>query len=320
MAVSSPTTPGHTVERIPVAKLRNGHPLELTVHTIQGASEGPKLAMFGAIHGDEWLSSECVRQVVQSINPDEMTGTLVAVPVANPISYGSATRITPGDGMNLNRVMPGTTDGGAVSELLAAALCELLADGVTHFLDHHSAGNYATVDYSYMHENGADMSRAFGCHYLYDHDTYPNTTTAFTLAHGIPSVVTEIGGGLHDTKRWLDRYVDGSFNVMRQIGLLPGEVTPPPADQTIVTEIVTLRPVVGGMLEVEITNDQLGESVPKGTVLGRVIDPYDFTVLQVFEAPYDPTIMILSRAPVTVTDPGDYAFMVANGASARPAN
>jgi hypothetical protein len=320
MAVSSPTTPGHSVERIPVAKLRNGYPLELTVHTIKGASDGPKLAMFGAIHGDEWLSCECVRQVVQGINPDELSGTLVAIPVANPLSYGTATRVTPGDGMNLNRVMPGTVDGGAVSEQLAAALCTILADGVTHFVDHHSAGNYATVDYSYMHENGKEMSKAFGCRYLYDHDTYSNTTTAFSLDHGIPSVVTEIGGGLHDTGRWLSRYVDGSLNVMRQIGMLPGEVTPPPADQTIVTDIVTLRPNVGGMLEVEVTNDQLGESVPKGTVLGRVIDPYDFSELQVFHAPYDPTIMILSRCPVTVTDPGDYAFMVANGATARPAD
>jgi predicted deacylase len=276
--------------------------------------------MFGGIHGDEWLGCEAVRQIVKRIDPEELSGTLVCVPVANPISYGTATRVTPGDGMNLNRVMPGTRDGGTLSEQLAAALCGILADGVTHFVDHHSAGNYATVDYSYMHENGAEMSRAFGCRYLYDHDTYPNTTTDFTLSRGIPSVVTEIGGGLHDTARWLGRYVDGSLNVMRQIGMLPGEVTPPPADQTIVTTIVTLRPRFGGMLEVEVTNDRLGESVPKGTVLGRIIDPYDFSELEVFYAPYDPTILILSRCPVTVTDPGDYAFMVADGATARPAN
>lgn len=320
MAVSSPSTPGHTVARLPVTRLRNGHALEVTVHTITGVSDGPKLAMFGGIHGDEWLGCEAVRQVVQRVDPEELSGTLVCVPVANPISYGTATRVTPGDGMNLNRVMPGTSEGGAVSEQLAAVLCGMLADDVTHFIDHHSAGNYATVDYSYLHENGAEMSKAFGCRYLYDHDTYLNTTTDFTLGRGIPSMVTEIGGGLHDTPRWLGRYVDGSLNVMRQIGMLPGEVSPPPADQTIVTTIVTLRPHFGGMLEVELTNDQLGESVPKGTVLGRIIDPYDFSELEVFHAPYDPTILILSRCPVTVTDPGDYAFMVADGATARPAN
>lgn len=320
MAVSAPTTTGHTVTRLPVTKLRNGQSLELTVHTVTGASEGPRLAMFGGVHGDEWLGCEAVRQIVQRIDPQQLSGTLVCVPVANPISYGTATRVTPGDGMNLNRVMPGVATDGAPSEQLAAALCGILADGVTHFIDHHSAGNYATVDYTFMYENGAEMSKAFGCRYLYDHDTYVNTTTAYSLGHGIPSIVTEIGGGLHDTDRWLSRYVEGSLNVMREIGMLPGEVTPPPADQTIISTMVTLRPHFGGMLEVEVTNDRLGESVPKGTVLGRVIDPYDFTELEVFTAPYEPTVMILSRTRVTPTDPGDYAFMVADGATARLAN
>jgi len=40
----------------------------------------------------------------------------------------------------------------------------------------------------------------------------------------------------------------------------------------------------------------------------------------VITAPYEKTIMILSRCPVTMCDPGDYGFMVADGGTARPAN
>jgi hypothetical protein len=54
-------------------------------------------------------------------------------------------------------------------------------------------------------------------------------------------------------------------------------------------------------------------------VLGRVIDPATFDELEVLTAPYDPTYLILSRTPVTQVSPGDYGFMVADGATAKPA-
>jgi hypothetical protein len=41
-------------------------------------------------------------------------------------------------------------------------------------------------------------------------------------------------------------------------------------------------------------------------------------VLEVVEAPFDPSLLVLVREPVTKVDPGDYGFMVANGATARP--
>ena len=53
-------------------------------------------------------------------------------------------------------------------------------------------------------------------------------------------------------------------------------------------------------------------------MLGRVVDPYTFDELQVLSAPYDPTYLVLSRSPVTQVSPGDYGFMVADGATAKP--
>jgi hypothetical protein len=36
-------------------------------------------------------------------------------------------------------------------------------------------------------------------------------------------------------------------------------------------------------------------------------------------APFDPTLLVLVREPITNVNPGDFAFIVANGASAKPA-
>jgi len=63
--------------------------------------------------------------------------------------------------------------------------------------------------------------------------------------------------------------------------------------------------------------ERLGEQVPKGTVLGRVVSPYTFQTLEVVEAPFDPSIIVLTRERFTKVDPGDYGFMVADGATAE---
>ena len=310
---------GRSVERIPVTRLGNGHDVELVVHVIRGSKEGPKLAMFGGIHGDEPLGTEAVRRVLQQIDPDQIAGTIVAVPVANPYAFEASKRVTPADGLNLNRIMPGDSEG-SLTEQLAAGLAGILDDGCTHFIDYHSGGNLACVDYSYVHEAGAEMSRAYGCQVLYDHESYVGSATDYALAQGIRSMVSELGGGLHNSEYFLDKAVSGTFNVLRAIGMCDGEVSPPRDDQVVVTTLTVVRPRVGGMLQAEVSADRLGEILPAGTVLGRVVDPYTFDELQVLRAPYDPTYLVLSRSPVTPVSPGDYGFMVADGATAMPAN
>jgi len=309
---------GYSVERIPVTRLGNGHDVELVVHVIRGAKDGPKLALFGGIHGDEPLGTEAVRRVLKQIDPDQITGTIVAVPVANPYAFEAGKRVTPSDGLNLNRIMPGDSEG-SITEQLAARLAAILDDGCTHFIDYHSGGNLACVDYSYVHEAGAEMSRAYGCQILYDHESYVGSATDYALNRGIRAMVSELGGGLHNTDYYLDKAVTGTLNVLRAIGMSAGEVKAPREDQVVVTTLTVVRPRVGGLLQAEVGPDRLGEILPAGTVLGRVVDPYTFEELQVLTAPYDPTYLVLSRSPVTPVSPGDYGFMVADGATAKPA-
>ncbi len=80
-----------------------------------------------------------------------------------------------------------------------------------------------------------------------------------------------------------------------------------------------LQPRYGGLLLSEHDAEQLGTEVAKGTALGRVVHPHTFVELEVIRAPFDPTILVLTRPPFTTVAPGDYGFMVANAATATPA-
>lgn len=65
--------------------------------------------------------------------------------------------------------------------------------------------------------------------------------------------------------------------------------------------------------------ERLGEQIPGGTVLGRVVSPYTFEELEVIRAPFESTLLVLTRPAYSNVAPGDYGFMVADAASATSA-
>src|SRR5205823_2944084 len=112
--------------------------------------------------------------------------------------------------------------------------------------------------------------------------------------------------------------VRGVTNVMKQLGMLQGEVERPP-QQTIVTEMAVVRPRFGGMLHPDIGLDQLGTEVRGGVLLGHIVSPYTFETLEEIRSPFERGYMILLRGSMMRVHPGDYGYMVANADTARPA-
>jgi hypothetical protein len=305
------------VTEIPVYTLANGHEVRLYVHELQGARPGPVLGLVAGIHGDEPLCIEMVRQALESLDLDELSGSVLALAVANPYAFQWATRNTPLDMINLNRVFPGDPDG-TLTEQLAHVICTAFLPRCQYLIDLHSGGNLATVDYLYLYEGDVALSKAFGSEYMFHNKHFGGTLTGEALQRGIPALVSELGGGGQRNGFYIRKGVRGILNVMKQLEMIPGSPEVP-EQQWIFTELATLRPHHGGFMKSAITTEQLGSRVPRGTLLGEVVNPYTFQVLERIEAPFDSSILILGRELVTKVDPGDYGYMVANAASAREA-
>lgn len=306
----------HTITTLPVSTLANGHQYELYVHELRGSGDGPVLGLLAGVHGDEPLGIEIVRRIVAETDTSRLRGAILAMPVANAYGFEALTRNVPLDMTNLNRIVPGDPNG-MFTDQLAHVICDRFIRRCTHFVDLHSGGNLATVDYSYLFENGADLSKVYGCELLYRGPGYVGTTTGFAQSLGIPALVSELGGGQQGNEHFIQKGVRGLRNILRHLGMIEGQPEPRPK-QTLITELLVVRPHHGGLLYPEVTLDQLGTSVPKGTLLGRTRSPYTFDELEVFPAPFEPSILVLVRDQLTRVNPGDYAFMVANGATAEP--
>ena len=136
---------------------------------------------------------------------------------------------------------------------------------------------------------------------------FHGTSVTVTEQRDIPSVVVELGGGLVDQAPYVDRGVKGITNILRELSMLDEPVEPPP-DQIVVNSIATVRPRQGGFLET--VAPQLGESIEQGELLGRVVSPHTFEVLEEIPNPVARGIMILSHLTRNVVQPGDYGYMV----------
>jgi predicted deacylase len=309
-------TNGRETARVPVATIANGHTLELVTHTIRGGGgDGPTLGLIAGIHGDEPLGVETIRRFVAELDPASFAGSLFVLPVANPYAFQALTRNTTVDMSNLNRIFPGDPDG-MLTDQLAHAIVEQIVPNCDYLIDFHSGGNLATVDYVYLHDD-LGLAEAFGCEILFHGPSFAGSLGYHAREHGVPTIVSELGGGQQRNEHYVQKGLRGIRNVMKKLEMLPGKPERP-AQQVVVDELIVLRPHHGGLMLSEVEPARLGESVARGTVLGRIVSPYTFAELETVTAPFEPSLLVLVRESVTKVDPGDYGFMVANGATAVP--
>jgi uncharacterized protein len=299
-----------TFEEIPVTTMASGHRVALPVHRLVGDQPGPTLGMVGLVHGDEPLPNAILRRFLTEIDTTKLKGTLLVMPVANPYAWEALSRFTPHDGINLNRYFPGAADG-YVTEQIANAIVTKFLPQVQYLMDWHSGGVLPTVDYVYLSKIDPQLSHAFGSKLLYQGPGYRGTLSGVAEEKGIPTLVVEIGGGSFLDKPFIERGLQGAYNVLKYLKMWDGspEIK---VEQTVVKEMGVVHPHIGGVLYPEVGLDQLGQIVPGGTVLGRIVSPFDWKELEVLQAPFARNFMILSRGAIARVNPGDFAYMCAN--------
>ena len=300
------------IRRLGVSTLANGTELVLHLHELRGhLGDGPTVGIYAAIHGNESAGAQIVLEVARRFATASFRGRLLLLPVANPLAFEANRRHTPVDDQNLNRLFPGNPDGW-VSEQLAHVMTQEFLNQVDALIDLHSGGDRPTVDYVYI-RNAEALSRSFGSRVLYRAHAakagtmFDGTSTTVARDRGIAAVTVELGGGHVDQTPYVERGVQGVMNMLRTLNVIDEAPDSPPA-QIVVDSITTIRPHYGGFLET--LAPALGETIEAGTVLGHIISPYTFEVLEEIINPVANGIMILSHLTRNLVQPGDYGYMV----------
>ena len=313
MPSTEPAGPGRDRFSIPVSTLASGYSLSIPVLVVTGARPGPRIGVSAMIHGDEIEGLLIVRELWRSIDPSELAGSLWMMPVANPLAMEAITRNTPIDMLDMNRLFPGAPDGW-LSEQQAHAITNGFISRIDYLIDIHAGGTFPWVDYCYVLNDEA-LSRAFLSALLYKPATmYPGTTAAAALARNIPMTVVEIGGGYHDQAEHVRNGVNGVRNMLRHLGALPGRVERRER-QLLLHDIKVMRPRHGGLC-LPVNPLAPGTWLDGRLALAEIVSPHSFEILETLTTPFDRNVVVLSRNYATRINPGDYAFMIGNGATA----
>src|SRR2546423_12664259 len=249
--------------------------LEIPAFDVRG-SDGPTLMLTAGVHGCEYSSIAAVGDLVRALEPQELAGRVLAVPVVNVSAFRTRTPfLPPEDGKNLNRCFPGRPDG-SYSEALAHHLFEVMS-GCDYLIDLHGGDlvealePFVLFDESPVGDTARSMAKAFGLPYAIcapRDERIEGTTVAAVADVGIPGMVAEAGGrGLLEGAA--GRVLAGGVeNVLRSLELLPpAHVTA--VETTLFRRFLWLDSPSAGWWE---PSGRVGETVEHGAVVGSVRD------------------------------------------------
>ena len=111
---------------LPITRLVTGAEVTLPIVVIHGRQAGPTAWVDAAIHGDEVCGVEIVRRVLADLNPRQIRGTFIAVPIVNVHGFMTRDRYLP-DRRDLNRAFPGSPRGSLASQIAHLMMTEVVA-------------------------------------------------------------------------------------------------------------------------------------------------------------------------------------------------
>ena len=129
-------TAGWGYSFVPIATIANG--------------DGPTVLVSGGNHGDEYEGQIAALRLIEELDPSQVHGRIIVVPVISKEASWANTRLWP-SGANFNRSFPGSPQG-AANEQLADYFTRVLFPAAEIVIDMHSGGRTAWfLPCSHMH-------------------------------------------------------------------------------------------------------------------------------------------------------------------------
>lgn len=278
-----------------------GQPWLVPVVVIKGAQPGPRLMLTAGIHGDELNGIAVLHRLAASIDPARLAGTVTLVPGLNPPGLlQSARQWTPDwtrSAPNLNREMPGKPGSSAVAGFAYQLWQGLIRPNADSAVDLHTQSRgTAYLMYAFASSPRTRRMAELVAPDIIKMDKGERGTVENTLTDdGVPAITLELGRPEMFDDTMIARGEAGLLNLMRELKMLPGKVTPPPASLFVANDIVAARATRAGWARLLLP---LGALVKKDQPLAEVRDAFG-TLLETVMAPAEGRINMIATDPRT---------------------
>ena len=220
--------------RVPYSHNLGGWANVMIPITVLARGEGPTVLVLGGNHGDEYQGQIAAMRLARELSPDAIHGRLILIPSLNFPAAKAATRLSPLDGMNMNRAFPGNAEGSVTSQI-AHYLTHTLFPMSDAIIDIHSGGRSMDfVPCSHMHlvpdrTQRRKMLEAMlawntDFSFLYTDIAGSGLLPVEAENQGKTVVTTELGGG-EGVPASVHRIAQGGLrNVLIHLGVLEGDL------------------------------------------------------------------------------------------------
>jgi uncharacterized protein len=281
--------------------------MSIPVVVFHGVKPGPVLALVSGAHGTEYASIIALEKVIQTLDPAQISGTVIVIPLLNIASFEQKVpHVNPVDGKSMNRFYPGKQDG-TQTERASYVITKQIVERCDYLVDYHGGDLDENLrPYAYWPKSGdakhdaitREMVLAFGLDHIIVWSDRPKDPAASRYldnaanTRGKPAIAVEAGySGTVQTDD-VALLANGTLSLMRYLKMLPGA----PA--------VVEHPVWLGKVDT-ITSDQPGifyPAVQRGTYveagmkIGYVTDYFGKTIYEA-HAPAAGVVLYICGVP-----------------------
>jgi predicted deacylase len=279
----------------------------IPVVVVNGTKPGPVLALVTGAHGTEYVSIMAVEKLIRELEPAEVSGMVILVPLVNVQSFEQKVpHLNPVDNKSMNRFYPGKMDG-TQTDRASYLITKEVVDKCDYLIDYHGGDlDESLRPYAYWGAVGkAEQDRvskqmvlAFGLDHIIiwsDRPTDPAATRYLdntASVRGKPAIVVEAGHAGTVESDDVALLVNGTLSTMRYLKMIPGE-------PKFIENPVWLEKVVDVLADgpgIWYPLVKRGTYVQEGMKLGYITD-YFGKVIQEPRAPVSGVVLHVNAVP-----------------------
>ena len=248
--------------------------------TVAKNGSGATALFTGANHGEEYEGPIALNDLCNNIDIDKIKGRVIIIPAMNYPAFQAATRVSPIDNLNMNRIFPGVAKG-SITQVIADYFSSVLLPMADLVLDIHSGGKtleflpfaaYHELEDKQQQARCEAATRAFAAPWFVSLIEIDAAGMYDTQAESMGKVFvsTELGGGGSTNPTTVAIAKRGVHNLLVHAGILlddPVQSEQPMVQLDMQQDNAYLFSEHNGLLEPCVA---LGDRVNKGDLIARV--------------------------------------------------
>lgn len=253
---------------LPVASIKNG--------------AGPKVVLSAGVHGDEYEGQIILNQLIRQLEPEQISGQVIILPMANFPAAEAGLRTSPLDDLNLNRIFPGNAQG-TPTEMIAHYMETVIMKEADYYIDIHSGGSsleylpvalYSESDWPDTQQRQQLVLDSLGLPYALglDESRMAWYTTSAAQRNAACAVTIELGGNGQVNSDYVVMFQESLRRMLSAVGCLNEKVTASEVETRYVKSSQDLRVYAysDGLFEPLV---RPGDEVALGDLVAYLHDP-----------------------------------------------